>query len=90
VPEPKRQASKTPARKPAGRPGSSRSKADGLRNALSPGDTIEFSITLSHNYQTIKSGCSTTIRPGETAIDAQERCEGFSVHYAAEAMKELS
>jgi hypothetical protein len=90
VPEPKRAVSKSAARKPAGRPGSSRSKADELRNALSPGDTIEFAITLSHDYNSVKSGCTTKIRPGETATDAQERAEGFSVHYATQAMKDLS
>ena len=55
-----------------------------------PGDSIEFSITLSHDYQTVRSGCTTTIRPGETAEQAQERAEGFCIFYAKERLKEIS
>jgi hypothetical protein len=54
------------------------------------GDSIEFAITLSHNYQTVKSGATTTIRDGETADEAQNRLEMFVVAKATQTLEELN
>ena len=57
---------------------------------LSPGDTLEFSLTLSENYQTVRSGATTTIREGETPEQAQARLEHHVVNVATRMIDELA
>ena len=46
-----------------------------LPQALDVGDTIALAITLSENYQTVRAEASTTIRQGESVLQAQDRLE---------------
>ena len=57
---------------------------------LNEGDTVEFAISLSHNYQSVKSGATTTIRKGETAQEAQDRLEMFVTAIAMKTLEEVS
>lgn len=57
---------------------------------LSEGDTIEYSCSLSHNYNNIKAGATTTIRPGESEDDAMDRLKAFTHAKALESLEELS
>jgi hypothetical protein len=57
---------------------------------LNEGDTIEFAITLSHNYNTVKSGATTTIREGETVAEAHERLKAYVIAKALETLEEIN
>jgi hypothetical protein len=57
---------------------------------LGVGDTIEFAISLSHNYNSVKSGATTTVRDGESADEAQRRLEAFVTSVALSKLEELA
>ena len=56
---------------------------------LDEGDTIELSVTLSENYQTVKAGATTTLRPGERVEDAQERLRELCTLEASNVLKDI-
>lgn len=67
---------------------------DRLRSALSPGDTVEYSLTAEiksarHGNFWVKVGGSTTIRDGEDALSGKERLKKFVHSMLDESAKEI-
>lgn len=56
---------------------------------LDEGDKIEMSLSVSQEYQTVRVGATSTIRPGESPRQAYVRLGDFLEEMADEEMQRL-